>query len=254
MVDTFKCLKHYNLGKLEHKFGFKFHIDLRSTPVEEAAQSYPPDKGERELTKDYMFGGLEINIERPISSGWCTAGFSATKNGERYLVTAGHCINDKNSPYTYQVGEIIGANHFHYMGSKADVGLIKLSSNKYLTNKIYKGSTMPMGQYTSYQKSRQEMQIGDKVCFSGATTGFQCGNIISTYSSPSLDGSLYPGLIVTSGIDSDGGDSGAPYWYNDVLLGIHTSGYGDSSYERTHITHVAEAINLGGNMTPYFSN
>lgn len=237
---------------LKNKFGVDFSVTVGAGPKKQVAQSYPPDKGERELLNDYMFGGLEINLEREIGSIHCTAGFSATKNGERFLVTAGHCTN--KSTYIYQGGEIIGSNHFRYIGSKADVGLIKLTSNKYLTSKLYKGSTMPMGQYTSYQKSRQDMSIGDKVCFSGATTGFQCGQVISTYGSQSNGDSLYPGLIVASGMDSEGGDSGAPFWYNDVLLGILTAGYDGSSKLELNFTHVSEAISLGGNVTPYFSN
>lgn len=201
-----------------------------------------------------MVGGLQIantsfnstSVEdgRPR----CTLGLSAIKNGVYYFITAGHCI-DGWGTYTYQGGKSIGTNHFHTIQDYADIGLIKRSSTVGASNGMYKYQWND-DSVQDYQSHSSEISVGDGICMSGITSGFNCKKVTSTYASASANGQNYVGFM-RSDIDSEPGDSGAPYWYNDILMGVHQGGPSDSAATQYSIfTHISHAIRLGGAWTP----
>lgn len=204
-------------------------------------------QSEARTTKlDTMAGGLLIDDSSYDSihatGAYCTIGASAKKDSNRFVVTAGHCLENWSSTI-YQGGESIGTNHYYYKGDYADVGVINVNSNKKISYYVYKYSWTD-GKVTSYQSSVSSLDVGDSVCLSGATTGFQCGEVTSTYTN-------YPGYVgyIETDIDSSGGDSGGTYWYNDVLIGIHTAGE-RSGPPIALFTHISYAISYGGAWTP----
>lgn len=82
-----------------------------------------------------LMGGLKI---RPLDEGlyFCSSAFQAEKNGERMLVTAGHCVQDWGSGYIWENGADrfgTGANHTlpppgtvsNPVNADADLGWIK---------------------------------------------------------------------------------------------------------------------------------
>lgn len=208
------------------------------------------EQPEARTTKlDTMVGGLLIADSASNSTnslGYCSIGTSAKKNGDRFIITAGHCLESWSSNI-YQGGEKVGTEHYQYDGDYADVGVIQVTANKKISNYVYKYSWTD-GKVTSYQSNVSSLDIGDNVCLSGATTGFSCGEITALNANSS--GNI--GFIQTD-IDSAGGDSGGTYWYNNVLIGIHTAGE-VSGTPFTRFTHIANAIAYGGAWTPFTSN
>ncbi|SDD51652.1 Trypsin [Paenibacillus sp. CF095] len=204
----------------------------------------------RTSTLNTMAGGLLIvnnSADSKTGTGpFCTLGTLATKGNDRFIITAGHCFDSWGSN-VYQGGELIGTKHYQYVGDKADIGVIKVDAGKKISNYVYKYSWTD-SRITSYQSSPSSLDVGDNICMSGARSGFLCGEVTSL--NTSMNGGS--GYIQTD-IDSAGGDSGAPYWYNGVLMGIHSGGE-ISGTPFTRFTHIANAIAYGGVWTPYTSN
>lgn len=200
---------------------------------------------------DTMVGGLLISdsVQKSTDSiGFCTLGTTATKGTDRFLITAGHCF-DSWGPTIFQGGEQIGTDHYQYMGDYADIAVIKASNNKKISNYIYKYSWTD-SRVTSYQTSSSSLKVGDNICMSGAKTGFSCGEVTS------LNSTGIPGTgigFIKTDIDSEAGDSGSPYWYDGVLMGIHSGGE-VTGPPFTVFTHISKAIAYAGGWTPYTSN
>ncbi|GIP14603.1 hypothetical protein J40TS1_02450 [Paenibacillus montaniterrae] len=202
----------------------------------------------RTSTLNTMAGGLLIadnaSNSQTASGIYCTIGTLAKKNNNRFIVTAAHCTEQWTSSI-YQGGEEVGTKHFEYQGDYADVGVIAVASNKKISNYVYKYSWTD-SRVTSYQSSSSSLNVGDKICMSGATSGFKCGEV-TALNVTSL-GSL--GYMETD-IPALGGDSGGTLWYDGNLLGImRSSDY--VSYSR--FTHIARAMAYGGALTPFTSN
>lgn len=199
---------------------------------------------------DTMVGGLAIatTSANSTSDPDCSTGFTATKGTDRFVVTAGHCTY--GSTTWYQGGESIGSTHYTYMGESADVGLIKVSGTKYISNYVYKYSGFDSN-YVNYETNHSWAVVGDKVCMSGSTSGFQCGEVTDVYAS-----GVYGDSYIKSTIQSAGGDSGGTIWYSGFLKGIVHAGSTDSAtgIKSTIYTHVADAMAFGGSFTPYTSS
>lgn len=201
---------------------------------------------ERATSRQNIGGGLKITD----SLYNCTSGFTATKNTNRFLVTAGHCNESSTQTNWRQGGSVFGTEHFDYNGNYADIGLLRVTStSRKIFNGIYKYSAYDSN-YTSWQTSINNLSVGDKICVSGQKTGFQCGTVESKFSNK---GSYVGYVKVSNGIDTTNGDSGAPYWYNGVLMGIHSAGE-TSGPPFALMSHISYALQYGGAVTPYTSS
>ncbi|WP_020618647.1 S1 family peptidase [Paenibacillus daejeonensis] len=197
---------------------------------------------------DIMAGGLLIDDNASDSqtgnAGYCTIGTLATKNSDRFIITAGHCLASWSSTI-FQGGEAVGTKHYQYNGNGADVGVLKVSSGKSISNYVYKYSWTD-SRISSYQSSSSSLSVGANICLSGATTGFNCGEVTAV-NITSLGNSGY----METDIVAQGGDSGGTMYYNGVLIGLLRSGDG-ATYSR--FSHIANAKALGGDWAPYTSN
>lgn len=197
----------------------------------------------RSTPQYHMQGGLRIGStpNRSLTEG-CTLGFTATRNGEDYVVTAGHCLASadyRGEIYWYQGGELIGGANLYGENYNYDAGLIKLTSTKNATNYIYKYSSFD-SKYT--RETNGDPYVGQPVCISGIRSGFSCGEVVHPGKEVKLEnniGNRYVAYRTTKSYVSGSGDSGAPVWYGGVLIGIHTS---PSTF--SHLSHFKNALGI----------
>jgi hypothetical protein len=202
-----------------------------------------------------MKGGLRIRIVSNPSSGYCTAGFMATKTdtGALSLLTAGHCIalnntanardywGHANSPAdAVNIGYEAPFNlnqgyHTWFNNSTADAGLIVLDTESIAAlpsnslNLLHISDPGGSGFVTSVRSVSQQLP-NDMVCRMGYGTylgtgsgqGVTCGKIVDPtdvdHDSCNASGSTCNNITRTWEVDFDsvGGDSGGPIFH---LLG-----------------------------------
>lgn len=217
-------------------------LEMKQPGIFKVVYGKSNEKLDSRTTKlDIMAGGLTIAESArnsTLPSHHCTIGTLATKNNDRFIITAGHCLKAWTGSNVYQGGELVGSHHYSYDDNYADVG-------EKISNYVYKYSWTD-SRISSYQTSTSSLSVGDNVCLSGATSGFNCGSV-TTKNITSLGNIGY----MEADVVSLGGDSGGTWWYNGVLIGIHRSGDG-ATY--AIFSHISNAKAYGGNWNPYTSN
>lgn len=214
--------------ELYEKFGEMLIVKERE-PLQQQA---------RNSTLNNMQGGLNIAYTRSVSEGDgdCTIGFTAEKNNQDYVVTAGHCIEsavNSGQSYWYQGGEIIGAGSDYADGYNWDAGLILLTSSKNATNYIYKYQSFD-SKYT--RATNGPAYEGQPVCNSGITSGFQCGEVTAEYELINIGNRTV--MRTVADYENAGGDSGGPIWYGEVLIGVHNAGNASSTNPVAAFSHM----------------
>ncbi|MFD7524104.1 trypsin-like serine protease [Paenibacillus chitinolyticus] len=176
-------------------------------------------------------GGIGLQMVRDKVYVCTTAG-TATKNGVRFIITAGHCLK-ANQDIVSQFSNYVGKDHYSGLvaGTGIDIGLVKIEdNNRWITSKILKNSPSP--DYDAKYISTGAFTGGETVCKAGLETNYTCGSVIST----STDITLVDGRVIkdTAKIYNtnydinnkicDASDSGAPLWTGDTLKGVLSSG------------------------------
>jgi hypothetical protein len=191
-----------------------------------------------------LMGGLEIknNDAKKWDSSQkeyvylkCSSGFSASKNGYYYLITAGHCDNSLKILDKFSQGGLsnVFGNSSNYKkeGGSVDAMAILINS-KDKSNKVY-GSMSPL---TSYEKSVSEY-IGEPVCKSGARTGVTCGTLKTKNYSTYEDGIKWVNLRGTN-VKANFGDSGGTVYYKNKLMGVLWGGKDGYTMIYSHVENV----------------
>jgi V8-like Glu-specific endopeptidase len=173
-----------------------------------------------------LVAGVTIVHENETTSP-CTAGPTAlpkdastgTKATERFVLTAGHCINTgKNKWFSWDKVPTkleIGPGSTYVSSHVADIGAIKINS----TSKWLQAGFIPVkptiAQWNPKAEttpipvvSQQEPTENAETCISGQTSGKLCGKILATGVTTANKSNLAEVNVTTQG-----GDSGAP-WYS----------------------------------------
>jgi hypothetical protein len=164
-----------------------------------------------------LYGGLALT--------GCTSGFTIYKGGNtsnRAITTAGHCINQQDyngTALTYQEDEIRGGS----WDTQSHKGPGQTTT---YTNTVYDGQCCPYYRSITARKYRANQNVGDFVCKYGKTTHYGCGWIVSKTLAPACISNPYATWIRVdsdrngTGIDLvQAGDSGGPWFINNVALG-----------------------------------
>ncbi|WNQ11938.1 S1 family peptidase [Paenibacillus aurantius] len=171
-------------------------------------------------------GGIALN------SSSCSTGAIGIKDTREFIITAGHCVNGDGGT-EYQNTSVVGTDHHSALNSGTDVGLINITTSRYVSNAYFYGAEAK----SNYDKKITSTSVGllnELVCKSGVKTGTTCGVIKNTsqnitYASP-YNVTVYDTVRIekASGeIYENGGDSGGIVfggYYNDKLYGIHIAG------------------------------
>lgn len=180
--------------------------------------------------------GETINIDFGIAMGTCTAAAPARdRAGNRYLLTAGHCVNGKlgefiGQPILYKkkpIGRIVSSQFWF-----ADYAVIRLNSNV----RIGKNNV-------PHRHDLRNLKMGDKVCFHGTKSGTKCGPIGNPKVTAFMRGSLIPGIVFVSSarMRSIQGDSGAAVFTDRGVVGI-LSGGGDGNTSFVPIKNIYDRV------------
>ncbi|WP_279057934.1 S1 family peptidase [Mobiluncus mulieris] len=140
----------------------------------------------------------------------CTAGFSIRKSGvtENGLVTAGHCT----SPQRYGAsGQVSLTRKGTYIGDSGDVAIYHVD----------RGWTAPKFYYAPGKfrdiNAVKNTYNGQKICVNGQYSANKCTTVLSVNNCG--DGAC--GLTATTDYVTQGGDSGAPWFWRNTGYGIH---------------------------------
>jgi len=187
----------------------------------------------------------------------CSTGFFVTKNGARYILTAGHCRG--YSQYQHPSGTSVGsmvANSW-YSGTSADAGIVGPVPSNQQSRRVYitTGSYYPM-LYVQARGSPSEWQ-NMTVCLSGRQRGeaASCGPLTSidvgfkacqgTYDPQT--GNCYGTWIQLNhqrmaDYALSVGDSGGAVFTGNVAVGIQSSMSSTGRGVYSHITYALSAM------------
>jgi hypothetical protein len=184
-----------------------------ATPAPVAAKG-PPSKVEDSSCRtradcgSRIRGGIQVTF-----TGWaCTAGFVArdAPTDQRYVLTAGHCVagSGLTAQWSHH-GRTIGRAALQglHEGSSADVGAIEIDLSETSDQMI--GSDVSDIREITATAPNASQTVGSVVCRSGATSGWDCGSIVSADVESDINGiRIRHGWWID--IPSAPGDSGAP--------------------------------------------
>ncbi|MEM9598674.1 MAG: trypsin-like serine protease [Acidobacteriota bacterium] len=174
----------------------------------------------------------DANVRGGLSMSTCTSGFTVRHNysGQLGVATAAHCGN------TQRIGGIVQPFRFEDQSGNQDVQWHSAACGCNVTNQFDSGIGM---RAVTGTRTRNSQAIGSWVCKNGRTTGRTCGDIDSRWIRPSYVNSASSTFIRVDGNGgnlSDPGDSGGPWFVENLAYGIHSGGYdtgsnaGDSIY------------------------
>lgn len=152
-----------------------------------------------------IYGGLALSE--------CTSGFSVRKasTGDKGVTTAGHCADGLywNGYYLSWMSGTTGGV-YDIQWNRADPPLNA-------RNLVWTGT---YAQAIYFVKFRASQYVGEYVCKYGKTTGFACGFI---------QDKNFDGVNVRVNVNVEGGDSGGPWFQNNVAYGTTISKYGNQA-------------------------
>ncbi|MFN8521312.1 MAG: hypothetical protein U0667_18465 [Chloroflexota bacterium] len=152
--------------------------------VERGPGGVPDACNNRDDCANPIKGGLRITPSG--GSGYCTSAFQASKaNGDRVLITAGHCLKGTGGSgvvWTYHLGSRFGVSQGNTLTSSsvaADIGWIKIDSSE---DKTPADQFYQMGHFVESfdgQMPDGDQNEGDTVCRSGGHSGWGCDAIVN---------------------------------------------------------------------------
>ncbi|GAA3893139.1 hypothetical protein GCM10022243_67660 [Saccharothrix violaceirubra] len=181
-------------------------------------------------------GGAAIST----AAGNCTSAFTVVSpDGDRYLVTAGHCGQFPGRPIGEPVWNTGSGEHLGYFYNwfypDRDVALIANFDPGVFGHHIYVGGAE--GTQKPVRAATDPVPGSSKYCHSGKNSFEQCGQRVvsleGTLTSP--EGTTRSLIAYDKGVSLRSGDSGAPfYWHTDdghavVVSGMSIGGKSDGT-------------------------
>jgi hypothetical protein len=148
----------------------------------------------------------------------CTTGFTVSKGGPLFLVTAGHCYLLGDRPYSPGNGLVFGQVNYRASFPQRDMELVGGGS---YTNAIYVGNLT--GSSMTVTSAADTVWSYNNYCYSGAVTAENCGKTVYSTNAVGCDdlGNCTFGMVsLTGGGMPLSGDSGAPLYTRGSSVGI----------------------------------
>ncbi|MCP2244199.1 proprotein convertase P-domain-containing protein [Lentzea aerocolonigenes] len=163
----------------------------------------------------------------PGSETYCSVGFAATDaNGGKHFLTAGHCTNDANQAAHGQTGQQNRIGTSNVGGTRSvnapegDMGVVAVTEAGWTLSPVVNTWGQPAVTVTG----SAEAMVGDRVCHSGNTSKWQCGEVKYTHKSVDYGGGLIIEDLTFTTACSKGGDSGGGWLLGDKAVGLHDGG------------------------------
>jgi hypothetical protein len=180
----------------------------------------------------------------------CTAGPPAIlKNAAKkadetktFILTAGHCVNEKFNGGGVKGGKWIGFNKKEeekpigeavaYIFSETDIGVIEVTTEYWATAKVLNPVTPAIASWKELETDpfpimeQKKPMVGNKTCNSGQTSGTNCGGeIVTTDQTINARGATIKNLIEVKGSKATYGDSGGPWFAEQAYKQVPSLGY-----------------------------
>ncbi|MFJ7219786.1 proprotein convertase P-domain-containing protein [Amycolatopsis sp. NPDC098790] len=163
----------------------------------------------------------------PGSESNCSVGFPVTDaSGAKHFLTAGHCTNDRDqaaygaSGQQNRIGTSnVGGSH-SVNAREGDMGVVAVTEAGWTLS----ASVNTWGQPAVTLTGAAEAMVGDRVCHSGNTSHWQCGEVKYTHKSVDYGGGLVIDDLTWTTACSLGGDSGGGWLLGDKATGLHDGG------------------------------
>jgi streptogrisin C len=163
----------------------------------------------------------------PGSESNCSVGFPVTdSSGAKHFLTAGHCTNDRDqaaygaSGQQNKIGTSnVGGTH-SVNAREGDMGVVAVTEAGWNLS----ASVSTWGQPAVTLTGAAEAMVGDRVCHSGNTSHWQCGEVKYTHKSADYGGGLIIDDLTWTTACSLGGDSGGGWLLGDKATGLHDGG------------------------------
>jgi streptogrisin D len=200
------------LASLAQRLGNVIRIEHTDQPFTEQDERDPQPADSPPASTSVLGGDM-------ISDGHilCSAGFNLVKDGQPYVLTAGHCTASLTD--WQGIGPAVVSEF-----PETDYGLIRNDSATAPGDiDLYNGKVQPI-------KSVGNAAVGQAVCASGKTTKVTCGKVTAINQTIDYgDGNVVRGLIKTN-VHTDHGDSGGPLFAGAAGIGVVSGGDGTTDY------------------------
>ncbi|WP_163537393.1 S1 family peptidase [Gracilibacillus sp. YIM 98692] len=189
-----------------------------------------------------IIGGLRI-LNTDQGYGKCTTGYAARSSSYNYYaVTAAHC--GYAGEYFSQGGSTMGyaSSSYNQLGGSVDaMGIYLGSHGRGVDNQTF-GSTYLL----KYLEQWYEEDIGQMVCFNGATSGASCGVLKSKNITLDYDDGAkqVSNQRAVDGVTVDEGDSGGTVYNRNTLNGIVVAKGSMYDGYYTHARNIYEELGL----------
>ncbi|MDX8028611.1 fibronectin type III domain-containing protein [Lentzea sp. BCCO 10_0856] len=163
----------------------------------------------------------------PGSESNCSVGFGATDtNGGKHFLTAGHCTNDAGQAAYGQSGQQNRIGTSNVGGSRSvnaregDMGVVAVTEAGWNLS----AAVNTWGEPAITVTGSAEAMVGDRVCHSGNTSKWKCGEVKYTNKAVDYGGGLVIEDLTWTTACSLGGDSGGGWLLGDKAVGLHDGG------------------------------
>ncbi len=163
----------------------------------------------------------------PGSESNCSVGFGATDaNGGKHFLTAGHCTNNANQAAYGASGQQnrlgtsnVGGNR-SVNAREGDMGVVAVTEAGWNLS----AAVNTWGEPAITVTGSAEAMVGDRVCHSGNTSKWKCGEVKYTHKAVDYGGGLIIEDMTWTTACSLGGDSGGGWLLGDKAVGLHDGG------------------------------
>ncbi|MFS8100630.1 proprotein convertase P-domain-containing protein [Lentzea alba] len=163
----------------------------------------------------------------PGSESNCSVGFSAIDaNGGKHFLTAGHCTNNADQAAYGQSGQQNRIGTSNVGGTRSvnaregDMGVVAVTEAGWNLS----AAVNTWGEPAITVTGSAEAMVGDRVCHSGNTSKWQCGEVKYTHKAVDYGGGLIIEDLTWTTACSLGGDSGGGWLLGDKAVGLHDGG------------------------------
>ncbi|MEV7552070.1 proprotein convertase P-domain-containing protein [Amycolatopsis sp. NPDC089917] len=157
----------------------------------------------------------------------CSVGFGATDSaGAKHFLTAGHCTNDRDQAAYGASGQQNRIGTSNVGGTRSvnaregDMGVVAVTQSGWELS----AAVNTWGEPAVTVTGSAEAMVGDRVCHSGNTSKWKCGEVKYTHKSVDYGGGLIIEDLTWTTACSLGGDSGGGWLLGTKAVGLHDGG------------------------------
>jgi len=177
------------------------------------------------------YGGTEAQF-RNTSQLACTLAFGVRRGSVKGVLSAGHCHDSLDYVDPEDGSESALTLEREYEGYYGDYAWYSISES--VAAQFYTSSRSSGRRYVTSVKPRNQINIGDMYCFYGRRTNrSSCGTVKYTNTCHRGGDIAVCNQVRVRNVYGRKGDSGGPWYFGSVAVGIHTGCFGSGCGDRS---------------------